>query len=948
MTAWFKHSSLSIFVTLLALVLASPAFAQVSTGSLRGEIVDQADAALAGVKLKLTSDSLQGERLIDTDEDGLFRFLALPPGTYRLDVEKEGFKSIIRTNLGISMGRSVNIKLVMELPEVGETVEIIDRRPLVDTESNTNRMTLNSDFLENLPSGRSFQDAVQFLPGVTGGANPMINGGTSQSNQYYLDGAQTTDPVLGTFSMNFNFDAIEDLEVITSGYDARYSQGLGGTINIVTKSGGNTFEGSFNAYYETSRLTAGGDAYTSLARTQSDAVEANASLGGPIIKDRFWFFLSYRYQWTRNLPGATIDIGRDFAQFPLNPRVWQSHQILGKLTAQPFARNKFTLTFRTDPTSIRNVFSTGGGSVFTVGEAQALWRQGGFGATLQHEIQIGGRAVLTTTAAYSTSNIFIQPMGWQDCTDRDAGGICTDPDKQQIPVWGGFGRSGPGLNHNSYGQFDQNQRHNIEVRTDFELGLDRLLGSHTVQAGAAVNPIWSRREFGYVGNQIQVRNPVDADNSGFFEANEVSDLDSYVNSGRFLIVNERNSTTPGLRVNAYIQERWSPTRGLTFNVGARYAHSNLRNNQRDTVFNYHSVGWGGGVVWDPFRDGKTALRLSAASFVDPGLLVIASYVNQSDFNFEFYPWEADQQRWGEASTRAASPASDISHPDLVVPRQNEISVSVEREIARDMSARVNFLYRDFTNGYEDDEVNVLWNHDGTDAVGFRNGADEDVLRLRTPQDGFRNYWQAGLVVTKQLSDNFTLRGDYTYSRLTANTAGRGFTDGINTPGSNDFNNPTQRWQENGVSTADVPHVVQLQATYDNPNVWKLSERFSIGYSIGGVFRFSSGQPLNQLQWNVRDQSYSNYVHKRGTEARLAARADLDLRGALALKIAGTQVELIVQAFNVLNSLQPTNGDGRAIGEDGEAVTRANGAPVFASPSNYQAPRRFEFGARFTF
>jgi len=337
---------------------------------------------------------------------------------------------------------------------------------------------------------------------------------------------------------------------------------------------------------------------------------------------------------------------------------------------------------------------------------------------------------------------------------------------------------------------------------------------------------------------------------------------------------------------------------------------------------------------------------SYAQIVDPGLLALSGYINQSTFNYEFYAWEAEQQKWSEDSSRASSPGSNITHPDFVPARTHSVFVRAQREIARDLAAEASFIYRTFTNMWEDDEVNVLWNQNGTDAVGFRNGSATDVYRLRTPQDGRRNYWALTLAVRKQLSDNFELFASYNYSRLTANAAGRGFSDRIGT--SSDFDNPVQRYYEDGIATSDQPHVFKVAAAYDNPNVWKVSEKFSLGYAIGGVIDLRSGTPLNRLQFNDWRFGYSNYVYKRGTRERLPARLDLDLRASLALKIAGTQVDIIVQAFNLLNSLDIASADSRALDSEGEVVEGSQGGAVFASPSSYSAPRRFEFGLRFSF
>tara|TARA_B100000029_G_scaffold490427_1_gene549445 strand:+ start:51 stop:542 length:492 start_codon:yes stop_codon:yes gene_type:complete len=163
-----------------------------------------------------------------------------------------------------------------------------------------------------------------------------------------------------------------------------------------------------------------------------------------------------------------------------------------------------------------------------------------------------------------------------------------------------------------------------------------------------------------------------------------------------------------------------------------------------------------------------------------------------------------------------------------------------------------------------------------------------------------------------------------------------------------MDNPTQRYYEDGIAGADQPHVFKISAAYDNSNVWKLSEKASMGYSLGGVVDFRSGPPLDRLQYNLWTQSFSNYVYKRGTRERLPAYVGIDLRGSLALSIAGARVDLIVQVFNLLNSLDITSADPRAVDSNGIPILGSRGGSLFAAPSSYQFPRRFEFGLRFSF
>lgn len=928
-------------LVLLSFFLASNVFAQATTGTLKGEVLDQGSSPMAGVALKLSSPVLQGVREAITGEDGVFRFQALPPGSYRLDAEKEGYKTIIRTNLDVGQGRTVNITLVMEIPEVGETVEVIDRRPVVDTETSTNSMSISGEFLDDLPTGRSFQDAVQFLPGVTGGANPNINGGTAQQNQIYLDGTSTTDPVTGTFAMNLNTTAVESIEVITAGYDARYNQGLGGTINIVTKSGGNTLEADASAYLNSTALQARSSQYTPYtAGNDINSFEFNAMVGGPFVKDRFWFLVNYQFYRSRRLLASLSDIGRDFSRFPLSPEIVQGHEILVKLTAQPVARNKFTLSLRSDPLTFENISQ----SVYVLPEAEGMWRQGGVGVTLQHELQIGGRAVLTTTGFYQYSTIRVQPMLWKDCEERRAvDGYCLDPDKQNPQITG----SRYGLTWGNYDSYDLDRRHRGSLRVDFEVGVDRALGSHTFQLGGELTPVLHRRNVGYIGGQLIVMEPQDKDGDGVpNQDDEVSDLSNYENVERYVIVNDSALEERGTELFLYAQDRWVPFRGFTVNLGGRWYRVDLRNNEGDRIVNTNAFSWGGGFNWDPFRDGKTSLMVNYANVVDPGMLSLSGYLNRSAFNYERYGWDPSQRKWEEDAARASAPESSIKHPDFQAARSHEILVRLQRELARDLSAEATFVWRRQTHPWEDDEVNVLWNADGTDSVGFRTGSATDIYRLRTPADAKRGYWGFTLLTRKNLSDNVELQASYSFSRSTSNTAGRSRDDDIGI--SADYDNPTQRYYEDGIAGYDLPHVFRFVAKYDNPNVWKVGENVSIGYAFGGILELAAGYPYDRRAYNTHSQGFTNYLFKRGTMERLPATASLDLHGALSVTVKGAQFDIVVNAQNLLNSRDVVGASAAAVDENGDAVELGYGGPSYSLPVSYRAGRQIELGIRFKF
>ena len=181
-----------------------------------------------------------------------------------------------------------------------ETVTVSAELPVIDKTQTNTQTTVDSKFTQKLAVGRSYQSILQLAPGVTGGANPNVHGALNQENVFLFDGVDTTDTTTGTFGQNFNYEAIQEVNVNTGNFSAEYGRASGGVISVVTKSGGNDFHGSAKAIatndqwngqnYQTSQTTG-----ASLARTKFDEVQWREAftLGGPFFRDHLWFFGSY-------------------------------------------------------------------------------------------------------------------------------------------------------------------------------------------------------------------------------------------------------------------------------------------------------------------------------------------------------------------------------------------------------------------------------------------------------------------------------------------------------------------------------------------------------------------------------------------------------------------------------------------------------------------------------
>jgi outer membrane cobalamin receptor len=308
------------------------------------------------------------------DANGEVQFVQLLPGTYDASVTRSGFAGVTLRGVEIKVNRTSVQYVSMFFEGSAEEVEVVAKKDVVDTSSTSRGTVLTKEFLDRIPAGRSYQSAVQMAAGVTGGGgNPNMAGGATNENTYMLDGANITDPVTGTFSVNFNFDAIEQIEVLLGGYMPEYGVSIGGVVNLITESGTNNLEFDSSVYYQNGdwrprmdeRYASDG---TTLAPTGFDStfqsMQVASKVSGPVVRDRAWFIISYQH--SRSMIANTgIPQRRDY----------DGHYVLAKLTVQPSSEHRFTAFMQLDPTTIDN---TDQGDPYQKAEAQGRQAQGGF------------------------------------------------------------------------------------------------------------------------------------------------------------------------------------------------------------------------------------------------------------------------------------------------------------------------------------------------------------------------------------------------------------------------------------------------------------------------------------------------------------------------------------------------------------------------------------------
>jgi hypothetical protein len=286
---------------LAAALLAAPTvLAQgLQTGTLTGSVVDQANLPLPGVAVTVTSPALQGARTVATDANGVYVVPGLPPGTYTVRFELAGMRPA-DASPRIDLGRTSSVDAVMQVSLV-ESVHVTAATPSL-VASTTGGTNLRADDVAKLANVRTVWGIAELAPGLTDNApnaNQLtIGGGFAYDNQFLLNGVDIADNIFGTPNNLFVEDALQEVQVLTSGISAEFGRFGGGVVNAITKSGGNTFSGSTRFNFYSPSWTQETPFETGAGITRAKDVQHNTewTFGGPLAKDRLWFFTAGRLQ----------------------------------------------------------------------------------------------------------------------------------------------------------------------------------------------------------------------------------------------------------------------------------------------------------------------------------------------------------------------------------------------------------------------------------------------------------------------------------------------------------------------------------------------------------------------------------------------------------------------------------------------------------------------------
>jgi hypothetical protein len=309
----FRFFALSALLMSFAL-FAGSVFAQSSTtGSIEGTVTDQTGAAVPGIAVRVTSPNLISAQTATTDDSGRYRIANLPPGRYTVVVEAEkGFGKFERTDVEVNLSRTSTVEVSLQPAGASASVTITDTAgAAVDVSGTTTGSNVSSEQFSNFPTQRTVQGLYTIAPTVTRSGlrdatgrdrDPSVAGSSGPENNYILDGVNTTDPAFGGSGANLPFEFVQEVEIKTGAYGPEYGRSTGGIFNVITKSGGNEFHGDLFGYGTTKGLVreVKNFPFTGSAATGFSEVDIGGDIGGPIVKDKLWFFGAFNPQKRKN------------------------------------------------------------------------------------------------------------------------------------------------------------------------------------------------------------------------------------------------------------------------------------------------------------------------------------------------------------------------------------------------------------------------------------------------------------------------------------------------------------------------------------------------------------------------------------------------------------------------------------------------------------------------
>jgi hypothetical protein len=930
------------------IVITSIGYTQSSqTGSIVGTALLEDGAAIPGVKVTITSPAmLIGTMTAITNQNGTFRFANLPPGIYEISFQLEGFHTFIRKEIRVSVLQTFTVNASLRQETLQEAVVVTGQGPTVDTQHVTRATNWDIEFLKSMPAPRNLVAFVNMVPGMTGASNAAQTsafGGSTMDNSYNLDGVNLGDQATGTQGVMFGMDIMDEVSVQSGGLAAEFGSVTGAMINVVTKSGGNKLSGQATMFYNGEKLMSDNTAGTPLAGTTitSDKwkIEPGLSLGGPVIKDKLWFFtsgnLNLRSRFVTGYPYGAEQLA--FKTSDVYPYI--------KLTFQLNKENRFVFSYSGN----RYKNDHAGADRYTPEESSQIYTSPSdmfnlawihyFGDNLYANFKAAG---VTNYGLFWTSKDYAldKPFRYNGQTGTVSG-----------PNW---------RNRN------WNSRPRYNFNADATTFIDNWLGTHEVKFGAEFQYGPVKWEVLTAGDQ-NATNPVDM----------VGYWDDYAYGhtnwswGYRFYGDGFNRQDNLVDYSAFLQDSWRLNKKLSVNIGLRYEYNSIiwpkqGEGSRQITSAIKAQVWNNlsprlGLIFDLFGDSKTLIKASFSRYTIPNQLGFVNVAHPNGWYAGMNLFMDGVPYYDDWITFWSPSATTIGYKSnkLLSPITDELTIGFEREMFTDWTLGARFIRKwdkrlihqvDASQLDIDKLMNdgvIEWTNWETFTVTdpydnqvktFYDQIDpylEPQFYIVNPPGAVRNYKGLELTVSKRFSRGWGLNISYVYndSQGLINTD-REAADGEALGSSGLFTNPNAHINNIGHLDLEERHQFKLQALWRGP--W--------GINLSGYFRFLSGVRFTRsitasyLDLQLQNVDPTIYAEQRGS-SKLPDYKRLDLRLEKTLQLSNIKLAIFCDVFNVFNANTAVE-----IWNNSSNTTTYD----YDETLNIMAPRTFQIGARIEF
>ena len=917
-----------VLTVLIISLMPAAAAGQIASG-ISGTVRDTSGAVLPGVTVEAASPVLiEGSRTTVTNSNGQYQITDLRPGEYVVTFTITGFKTVRREGIVLSAAFTATVNTDLQVGQLEESITVTGESPLVDVRNSVSQSVMTREKLDLIPTGKDPFSVGQLIPGVTtstpdvGGTQIMqqptlqVHGSSNLDGVYMVDNVQIQHMGFGGNQTGFYFNdgLMEEISYQTSSLPAEAPVG-GVQINMIPRDGGNVYRGTLFATAGNTRFQANNldDELIQLGFTARNKVKSiydvNATFGGPIARERLWFFATYRKWSSNNYLGNTFDSRGNQAADDQNIQ-----DATLRLTFQASPRNKIAAHYDR--------------SAKSRSQRPNNWINASISEPVSSVVQ-------------KTNLNYIGELKWSSpITNR----LITEAAVFTMPVNYSL-LFQPSADPNAIATFDQvrsvfagvSPRQDINHARMFTYAgyMAYVTGSHNVKAGVQVRTGWSEELFETRGDIVQI-------------------VSNGVPQSVRIVNNPSGHNESGMNMALYVQDSWTLGR-VTLNPGVRFERFTMSIPAQsagagtwvpardfaaqDNIVNWNTVSPRFGFAWDLFGDGRTAVKGGLSRYDRLAGVTIVQPLNGRNIAFQTCPWsDANANLRAELSeiardrcTGSLQPSLGFVDEGLKRPHQWEYTVMMQRQVGDRTSVMVGYYGRRFWNLYT--TVNDAVPSTAYTPVTIVNPLTNEPMTVYNQDPATRGQVRNVLKTIPELRQWYNGVEFQAHTRFTNFTVFGGLTIGRSEGDQDggDLNNPNVRINNQGAVGFDAPYQIRGGFSYTLPRDVQFSGsiREQSGLPQTRTYPVTTAQVpgLTQVTQNVQ-------VAQRG-EFRYPWVNLVDLRVAKVFRFGDRRFEPTIDVFNVFNNNAVTN----AVQTVGSSLGR---------PSAIVMGRLVRIGGRITF